>query len=209
MTWRSRIFSLFPTVFLLLALACLVWLLLAPGMLPLLCLLAHLYLLPMLCYRLHQYCWPVREGVSRLDLPDTYVPWWGGHMCQLPYDALPQLEACLRLVPGLYSLWLRGWGARIGRQVYWTPLVEITDRAMLDIGDYAVIGHKAGFYAHVVSRKNNGELRLYVRRIRLGSGALIGAGSRFGPGARVAAGAQLNALTDRWAGGRPPQQDAE
>ncbi|WP_051319189.1 acyltransferase [Chitinimonas koreensis] len=206
MTLRSRLFSLFPAAFLLAALALAGWLLYRPGPLPAAALLIHLYLLPMACYRLHGALWPIREGLSRLDLPDSYVPWWGGHMCQLPYDSFPQLEAALRLLPGVYSLWLRGWGARIGRGVYWTPLVEITDRAMLEIGDYAVIGHKAVLCAHLVSRKDSGALRLYLRRIRIGAGALVGAGSRFGPGASAAPGEQLPALTDRWAGGAPPER---
>lgn len=207
MTWRSRLFSLFPALFVLGALAAVAWLLVAPGWIPAAWLLFHLYGLPLACYRLHQLCWPIEEGVCRLDLPGVYVPWWGGHMFQLPYDALPELEALLRLVPGLYSLWLRGWGARIGRAVYWTPRIEITDRAMLDIGDHAVLGHRSGFYAHVVARKESGELRLLVRRIRIGRGALIGAYSRFGPGANVAAGAHLPVCTDLWAGGGVPSQN--
>lgn len=201
MTWRARLFAWFPTLFLLGAVSLGVWLLLRPGWLPALLLLGHLYGLPPLCYRLHQWLWPVRDGIYRLDLPQHYVPWWGGHMLQLPYHALPQLEAVLRLIPGLYSLWLRAWGARIGRNVYWTPQVDITDRGLLEVGDHSILGHKTGCYAHVIVQRDDG-MRLYVRRIRIGRQVMVGAGSRLGPGTRIADGTCLPACTDLWAGGR-------
>ena len=204
MTLRSRLFSLFPAGFLALALVLVAWLIATPGPWPALLLVGHLYALPMLCYRLHMGLWPIRPGRSRLDLPQTYVPWWGGHLCQLPYDAFPQLEAALRLVPGLYSLWLRGWGARIGRAVHWTPRVEITDRGLVTVGDGALIGHQAVLCAHMVRRNARGELWLIVHPIHIGAGAVVGAASRLGPGARVADGEQLPALSERWAGRRAP-----
>lgn len=200
MTLRSRLFSCFPAFYLLAALALTAWFVAAPTWVPLLSLFAHLYVLPVACYRLHQAIWPVREGTCRLDLPAVYVPWWGGHMFQLPFDAFPQLESALRMIPGLYGIWSRAWGARVGRGVHWTPLVEITDRAFLDIGDHAVIGHRVGFYAHVVTRRDSGEIRLSLRQIRIGSCAFVGAYSRLGPGAEVSQGECLPACTDRWAG---------
>jgi hypothetical protein len=111
-------------------------------------LLAVLYLVPVATYRLHGALWPLVEGASRIDAP-RYAPWWGGHQCQLMYSALPALEAALRLVPGLYSGWLRLWGSRVGRGVYWTPLVEITDRSLLEVGDGVVFGHRVACYAHL------------------------------------------------------------
>ncbi len=206
MTWRGRFFALWPAAYLLGLLVSLAWLLHGQGWLQAAWTVFYLYGVPVCAYRLHHWMWPVEEGVFTLDRADHYVPWWGGHNCQLIYDAVPQMEALLRVVPGLYSCWLRAWGAKIGRGVYWTPAVEITDRAMLVIGDGAVIGHRVGFYAHLVTRKADGELKLLVKRIRVGERALIGAGSRFGPGAVVEDGALLPALTDRWHGGRPPPQ---
>jgi acetyltransferase-like isoleucine patch superfamily enzyme len=172
-----------------------------------------LYLLPPLLHRLHGAVFPLREGAHAL-VGKGYVPWWGSHQLQLPFIAFPALEALLRVL-GLYSAWLRLWGARVGRGVYWTPLVEITDRALLEIGDGVVVGHKCGFYAHAI-RPARGTLYLYARRIRVGAGAFLGAGSGFGPGAVVAAGAYLPLRTevypgrtekgaDGGAGGRPPR----
>jgi hypothetical protein len=194
MTLRSRVFVWFPALWLLLVGAALLFLVLRPGATAVALLLLAVYLLPVTVYRLHDLAWPLRPGLSRLDTP-AYSPWWGGHQFQVMYSALPALEAVLRLVPGLYSAWLRAWGSKVGRGVYWTPLVEITDRALLDIGDGVVFGHRVGCYAHFAVRRR-GKLLLYVKPIRIGGGALLGAGSRLGPGAVIEAGADLAALTD-------------
>lgn len=103
------------------------------------------------------------------------------------YAAIPAFEAFLRLVPGLYSAWLRLWGSKVGKRVYWTPLVEIIDRHMLRIGDDVIFGHRVVCSSHVVSRKENGEFVLLLRYIRIGSGSFIGALSRLGPGVKIPA----------------------
>lgn len=195
MTLRARAFSLFPAAWLVTVLAALAWWVMLPTSWtrgPLL--LAVLYLLPAACFRLHQLAWPVREGKSSLSAPG-YAPWWGAHQCQVMYTALPALEAVLRLIPGVYSAWLRLWGSRVGRRVHWTPHIEITDRSLLDVGDDVIFGHRAACYAHVVQRRGN-ELVLYVRRIVIGQGVLIGAGSRLGPGASINPGVVLPVLSD-------------
>lgn len=184
-TLRARVLGLFPWFLAALAVASLVW---APWALP-----AVIYLVPPLAYRVHQRLWPLEEGLCRLVGP-TYVPWWGGHAIQLVYIAFPALEALLRLL-GLYSPWLRLWGARVGRRVYWTPLVEVTDRALLEIGDDVVIGHRCGFYGHAI-KPSKDNLILYAKRIRIGSGAFLAGGCGFGPGAEVAAGAYLPLRTE-------------
>jgi hypothetical protein len=163
------------------------------------------YLLPPLLHRLHGRVFPLREGVHAL-VGTAYVPWWGSHQLQLPFVAFPALEALLRVL-GLYSPWLRLWGARVGRRVYWTPLVEITDRTLLEIGDDVVVGHKCGFYAHAV-KPARGALHVFLKRIRVGSGAFLGAGSGFGPGAVVEAGAYLPLRTEIFPGGRARAPDA-
>lgn len=152
-----------------------------------------LYLLPPLAYRIHDRLFPLREGLSRL-VGGAHHPWWGGHQIQLIYIAVPTLEALLR-VTGLYSPWLRLWGARVGRGVYWTPLVEITDRALLHIGDGVVVGHRCGFYGHAIKpAKEN--LILYVKPIRIGAHAFLSGGCGFGPGAEVEPGAYLPLRTE-------------
>ena len=153
--------------------------------------LFFLYGFPVLSYRLHSQIYPLNSGVSYLQ-GSHYSPWWGSHQFQLIYIAFPALETCLRLVPGLFSVWLRLWGAQIGKQIYWTPALEIADRGLLTIGDGVVFGHQVGLYSHVIKpRRNN--LMLYLKPITIGAGSFIGAGSYIGPGATVTAGSFLAA----------------
>ena len=194
MTLRARLFALFPSLWMAAVAACVVMLILAPGFASGAALLVTLYLVPVACFRLHDALWPLREGRSRLDTPG-YSPWWGGHQFQVMYSAFPALEAALRLVPGLYSAWLRLWGSRVGRRVYWTPRVDVSDRGLLDVGDDVVFGHFVGCYAHIIMRRADG-LVLYVRHIRIGRGVMLGAGSRLGPGARIDDGVAIDIKTD-------------
>lgn len=205
MSWRARILGFFPAFWLLAAMACLWRVLVAGDVASALALLAVLYLLPVALYRLHQALWPLVEGASRLDAAG-YSPWWGGHQLQVMYSAFPALEGVLRLVPGLYSAWLRLWGSRIGRAVYWTPQVDIIDRGLLEVGDGVVFGHRVACYAHLVKRRDDG-LVLYVRRIRIGAGVMLGASSRLGPGARIDDGVALPILTDVGVGRRIRKAD--
>ena len=156
--------------------------------------LAVLYLLPPLLFRMHQTAFPLRQGFSSLS-DTTYSPWWGGHQIQGLFIALPFLEAILRLIPGCYTAWLRLWGARVGAKVYWTPRVEILDRSLVEIGPGVIFGHKVVLCSHVLIRRGN-QLKLYVRRIQIGEGCLIGALSKLGPGARVAPKVSLPYRTD-------------
>ena len=200
MTWRARLFGLFPALWVALLLGCAFWLLRTASVAAALALLFVAYLLPVLCFRVHEALWPLREGRSRIDAPG-YSPWWGGHQFQLMYNAFPALESALRLLPGVYSAWLRLWGSRVGRRVYWTPRVEVADRSLLDIGDGVVFGHLTACYAHLI-KPHRGGLVLYVRRIRIGDGAFLSAGSRLGPGVRIAAGTVLPLLSDVGVGRR-------
>lgn len=153
--------------------------------------LSALYLLPPLAYRLHDRLWPLSSGGSRL-VGEGYSPWWGGHQIQLVYYAFPWLESALRLLPGAYSAWLRLWGSKVGSAVYWTPAVEIADRALMDIGDGVIFGHRAVVFGHVI-KPRRGNLLLFVRRVSIGAGAFIGAGVVIAPGATIAPGAFVEA----------------
>jgi len=194
MSVMGRAISFYPTLILSLTAATIFWLAYRPSPVQPAVLILILYLLPPITLRIHEIFFPLREGASKLSDP-KYSRWWGAHQIQLIYIALPQLEALLRLVPGLYSAWLRLWGSRVGRGVYWTPNIEITDRSRLEIGDRVVFGHKCKLLGHAIKPKG-GEVILYLRRIKIGNDAFIGAGSRIGPGAVIGDGAYLPVLTD-------------
>ena len=153
-----------------------------------------LYGLPVVAYRLHNRVYPLSAGITYLQ-GQAYSPWWGSHQFQLVYIAFPALETLLRLVPGLFSLWLRLWGSQVGQQVYWTPGLEIADRGLLSIGDRVVFGHRVGLSSHIVKPKRD-NLMLYVSPITIGDNSFIGAGSNLGPGATVNTGGDLSARSE-------------
>ena len=193
MTLISKILSFFPTFILLLIGAAIIYLAYSPNIFSILAVLLSIYGLPVLVYRLHEWVYPVREGISYLQGKE-YSPWWGSHQIQVIYIAIPVLEAVLRLIPGLFSCWLRLWGAKVGRDVYWTTRLEIADRSLLEIGDRVVIGHGVGIYSHIIKpRKQN--LMLYVKKVKIGSNVFVGAGSNLAPGVVVADGSYLPAAT--------------
>ncbi len=194
MTAFGRIISFYPALILSLTALDIFWFAARPSVIQPALLIVIVYLLPPATFRLHNLFFPVRDRLSNLS-ERRYSPWWGAHQIQLLFIALPQLEALLRLVPGLYSAWLRVWGSKVGRKVYWTPNVEITDRHLLEIGDRVVVGHKTKFLGHAIKPKD-GEMILYTRVITVGNDVFIGAGSRIGPGAKIGDGVYLPILTD-------------
>lgn len=149
-----------------------------------------LYAVPPLLHR----ALSLKPGLFDLKQP-KFNAWWASHQLQQLYIAVPALEALLRVVPGLYSAWLRLWGSRVGRRVYWTPRMEVLDRGLLEVGDGVVFGHKVELYGHTVMPKDE-RLLLYVDRVTVGAGAFVGAGSRLAPGVVVEEGALVPILTD-------------
>jgi hypothetical protein len=185
------VMTLFPVFALLLILGSFGYCVLCPGIASVCSLIFALYGFPLLCFRLHQWIWPVQEGISPL-IGTHYVPWYGSHQIQLIYIAFPAIEALLRLIPGVFSLWLRAWGSRVGRAVYWTPTVEILDRSLLVIGDQAVFGHRCGMSSHIITPRD-GNLSLYIAKVSIGHSAFVGGGSYLGPGVLIEDGALVPA----------------
>jgi hypothetical protein len=142
-----------------------------------------LWLLPPLLCRSVFALAPLRDGCHALG-SRAFWAWWTSLKLQTLFLRLPFTEELLRLVPGLYSMWLRLWGAKVGRLTYWAPGLEITDRALLDVGHNVVFGGKARLGAHVLRRAPDGSLELLVGRISVGHRCMIGAQSAIGPGVR-------------------------
>jgi len=195
MTLRGRLIAMFPLLVLSLCALVICLSICDQRAIRLIFLPVVVYLIPPLCFRVHQVIAPIHEGLHALDSPG-YSPWWGGLQIQNIYNALPALEAVLRLIPGCYSAWLRLWGSKVGSRIVWTPRVEISDRSLLEIGDQVIFGHKVALYSHVVDTRPTRGLRLFAKRIRIGNDVFLGAGSRLGPGAEIADGTRLPILTD-------------
>lgn len=152
-----------------------------------------IYLMPLGLYRIHFYFFPFSDGYWALS-EKKYNPWWASHMFQFPFIACPWIESLIHFIPGLYSLWLRAWGSKIGKNVYWTPRVEVVDRGLIEVGDYAIIGHVSVMCSHMVA-DIEGKPALVIKKIIIGEKAFIGADSQLGPGAVVEAKAKLKPKT--------------
>lgn len=194
MTLLSWILSLFPLFIVSLTIADLIWICAEPGLINLILLPVILYGLPLVGYRIHNHLFRVEEGISFLVGPE-YSPWWGSYQFQLIYITFPFLEALLRLIPGAFSLWLRLWGATIGRHVIWTSSLRLSDRGFLQVGDRVTFGYDVGLYCHIIKPKRK-NLMLYLRSIKIGDGVFIGAGSRLAAGVEIESDSYLPIQTD-------------
>jgi len=149
--------------------------------------LGGIYLVPPFCVRALCAWRPIRPGSHALKSPD-FLHWWLSAQAQVLFCRFPFLEEALRMVPGLYSGWLRLWGAQIGRFTYWAPGVVILDRSLVEIGDNVVFGAGVRINPHVIAEDDAGVVRLHVapvqiaNRCRIGGYALLTAGTVVEPG---------------------------
>lgn len=166
-----------------------------------------LFLLPPLISRIVGSIFPMKSG-SHPVASRTFLVWWATAQCQMLFCRLPFIEECLRFVPGLYSFWLRLWGARIGRLTFWSPGLRILDRGLLRIGDDVVFGTGVRLNAHVIARdEESGEMQLHLGEIEIGDAAHIGGYSLLTAGSIVEPGEHLKAFSlsppfTRWSDNR-------
>lgn len=152
------------------------------------------YILPLLCFKIINTFSPLKKGIAFIG-SEGYSPWLGAYKLQLIYLYFPFLEKMLRMVPGLFSIWLRMWGSKIGRGVYWTPEITILDRTHLKIGNNIIFGHAVQMTSHAIKPKN-GKIFLYLNDITIGDHCLIGAWCRIAPGVKIPAGSIVKVGTD-------------
>ncbi len=145
---------------------------------------AWIYLLPPLMYRFWTAIRSKPQGRFEIDSSE-YRTWWVGVQFQVLFLRFAFLEELLRLVPMLYSFWLRLWGARIGKAVYWSPKTYILDRGYLDIGDFVVVGVGTRFASHLVSITTSGNYELLLESPRVQKFSILGGYSGLGPGSFV------------------------
>ena len=152
------------------------------------------YALPLFLYRALTWLTPIEEGASKLE-KGAWSSWFIAYRLQVIYAFLPVLEGVLFSVPGLFSLWLRAWGSRVGRRVFWAATAQVADRGHLDIADDVFFGNGVVLSPHLVQRRGARGV-LYIKRITIGRGCFIGANCRMGPGVVVHDHARVPLLTD-------------
>jgi acetyltransferase-like isoleucine patch superfamily enzyme len=198
MTLKSRVLFFFPS-FMMASFAFLVaWSIRSQNVFIFLAAIAFLYLFPVLCLRLNKWWHGPYQELHRFG-DAVYCSWWGSHQIQLIFIAFPILERVLRLIPGVYSSWLRLWGANIGRRVYWTPHVEILDRDLVEVGHEVIFGHLVKVASHVVTPRKGG-LVLFVRPVVVKDQSFVGAGTVLGPGTQIQANSYIPAGSEYFNG---------
>jgi len=146
--------------------------------------LAALFAVPPIVVRAILVFRPLPGG--RVELASgAFLRWWATAQWQVVFARWPWLEESLRLVPGLYSAWLRLWGARIGPLVYWSPGVVVLDRPLIRVGARVAFGAGVRVAPHVIAPGEDGRGMLFVAPISVGSDALVGAYSTLLPGCEV------------------------
>ena len=155
-------------------------------------LLVWLYLLPPLCCRLALMLIGKPQGEVD-DSSPVFMRWWLVSQLQVLYSRIPLLEEILRIVPGLYSLWLRLWGARVSLFIYWSPGVQVFDRYHLTIDSGVVIGGGCRIGAHAMRRNDDGSFYLVVAPLVIERDCVIGFNAALGPGVHVYSGETIPA----------------
>jgi hypothetical protein len=148
---------------------------------------AILFLLPPLVVRASTWWSPLPSG--RLEPGSrSFLHWWFTAQWQVLFTRLPLLEETMRMIPGLYSLWLRLWGARVGALVYWSPGVVILDRPLVRVGKRVIFGVGARLNPHVFAPNGPRRMALFLSPITIGDDALVGGYSLLLPGCEIADG---------------------
>ncbi len=130
------------------------------------------------------------EGRLTQEMP-AYRVWWALTQLQMIFNRLPALEETLRLVPGLYALWIFLWGGRLSPFAYVAPGVKIIDRPLVDIGRGAVLGFSARLAGHIASRDIDGRWFVVVAPCVVEDDAVLGGESAMAPGTRLRAASVL------------------
>lgn len=154
------------------------------------CLLAWVYLLPPLVARLTLAAFGAPGGHLTQNSRGYHV-WWFLTQWQMLFNRLPWLEELLRLVPGLYALWIGLWGGRLSPLAYVGPGVVITDRYLIHVEKGAVLGLKSTLAGHMVIRDAQGRYLVVLAAPTVEAEAIVGGYAGLGPGATLRAGQLL------------------
>jgi acetyltransferase-like isoleucine patch superfamily enzyme len=119
---------------------------------------------------------------------DTGNLWFAGHKLQELYETFDFLEKALKTIPGVYSAWLRLWGANIGKKVNWTSGCKLVDRPHIHIGDRSLIGNMSYISAHAIKKKD-GKYTLFVKDVHVQHDVVLAYLVTLAPGVSIETGA--------------------
>jgi hypothetical protein len=147
---------------------------------------AWLFLVPPAACRVALLLFGRPQGRGLTQDTRAYKVWWFTHQWQVVFNRLPWLEELLRLVPGLYALWIALWGGKVSPWAYWGPGSLVVDRYLVVVESGAVIGMGAGLTGHIGYLAADGSFAVDVAAPRVGRGAIMGTRSGLGPSAELA-----------------------
>ena len=181
----DALFGLYPTVQTLSVMGLGVAMIIDYSHLLLALLIFDLYLLSPLVWKAVRSFWGEPPKLSYLGkkVPHGNL-WFVTHQLQWIYTSYPGIERLLMAFPGLYSAWLRVWGAKIGKKVNWTSECKLVDRPFLTVGDRALIGNRSYLSAHAIKKKD-GKYVLFMKPIIIGEDAVLAYACVIGPGVKV------------------------
>lgn len=141
-----------------------------------------IYIVPPLITRIALLICPLKKTEYELFTKEYYV-WWLTFCTQIIYLRFPFLEEIIRVIPGLYSMWLRiFWGAKIGRFTYWAPGTKILDRPFINIGNNVIFAADVKLNPHA---QLNG--KLILASVTIEDNVIIGAYSLLVSGTTIKA----------------------
>ena len=112
----------------------------------------------------------------------SFFRWWTTWQLQMVFNRLPWIEEAMRFIPGVYSMWLRLWGATIGRLTLWSPGARIFDRPLVRMGNDVVVGIDVRILGHFGGVDADGRANFTLGPVTLGDRTTVGGGALLGPG---------------------------
>jgi hypothetical protein len=143
-----------------------------------------IYLVPPLLARLVILFYGKPTGIVSTS-SRTHTIWWILFQLQLIFNRFTFLEEILRIIPGLYAVWLNIWGAKVNLFSFWAPGVTVMDRYHINIGKGVIIGTNSLISAHVLVKKSDGSMFLIIDSIIIEPDVLIGVAATISPGCHI------------------------
>jgi hypothetical protein len=152
-----------------------------------------LYLFPPLVARIILFLLPIKKEKIAYGSKDYFV-WWALSSLQIIFDRFQILEEIIRIIPTAYSFWLRLWGSKIGRFVFWSPTMHVWDRSFLKLGNNVTMGGGVTLAPHVVLKTKEGNVELWLSPVIIEDNAVVGGFSVIFTGSKILKGEHSPAM---------------